>query len=143
MLDQLQPSTTAHQITSPTGLRVRQDLYVVGAEQDHIVPWQAAWQLSKLASGSVRFVLAGSGHIAGIINPPIKGRGYWTHRQPASELPSPEAWVQGSQQHAGSWWTDWVEWLRPRSGKRVRPPRVGSKAHPPLGPAPGTYVLEK
>jgi polyhydroxyalkanoate synthase len=119
---------------------IRQDLYIVGAEQDHIVPWQAAWQLTRLASGKGRFVLAGSGHIAGIINPPSKGRGYRTNARRAS---TPEQWLAGAERHEGSWWSDWVDWLRPRTGKPVPPPSLGSAAHPPLGPAPGTYVLEK
>jgi polyhydroxyalkanoate synthase len=119
---------------------IRQDLYIVGAQQDHIVPWQAAWQLTRLARGKARFVLAGSGHIAGIINPPSKGRGYWTNPRRAR---SPQAWLAGAEHHAGSWWTDWVEWLRPRTGPPVPPPPLGSPEYPPLGPAPGTYVLEK
>jgi polyhydroxyalkanoate synthase len=119
---------------------IQQDLYIVGAEQDHIVPWQAAWQLMQLASGKSRFVLAGSGHIAGMINPPTKGRGYRTNTRRAA---SPDRWLAGTEQHPGSWWTDWVEWLRPRTGKRVSPPSLGSAQYPPVAPAPGTYVMEK
>jgi polyhydroxyalkanoate synthase len=119
---------------------IRQDLYIVGAQQDHIVPWPAAWQLTRLARGQARFVLAGSGHIAGIISPPSKGRGYWTNARRAR---SPEAWLAGAERHEGSWWTDWVDWLRPRTGRAVPAPAVGSLEYPPLGPAPGTYVLEK
>jgi polyhydroxyalkanoate synthase len=119
---------------------IRQDLYIVGAQQDHIVPWQAAWQLTQLASGKSRFVLAGSGHIAGIINPPSKGRGYWTNARKAR---TPDAWLTGAERHEGSWWTDWVEWLRQRTGELVPAPAVGSRKYPPVGLAPGSYVLEK
>jgi polyhydroxyalkanoate synthase len=118
---------------------IHQDLYAVGAEQDHIVPWRSAWRISQLASGKTRFVVGGSGHIAGIINPPSKGRGYWINPNGAD---SAEAWLAGATHHAGSWWTDWVEWLRPRAGDRVPPPSVGNERYPPLTPAPGTYVLE-
>jgi polyhydroxyalkanoate synthase subunit PhaC len=119
---------------------IRQDLYIVGAEQDHIVPWQAAWQLTQLAGGRSRFVLAGSGHIAGVINPPSKGRGYRTN---ARNVRTPEKWLTGSERHDGSWWIDWTEWLRARTGGAVAPPSVGSANYSPLCAAPGTYVLEK
>jgi polyhydroxyalkanoate synthase len=120
--------------------QIRQDLYAVGAEQDHIVPWQAAWRLTQLAGGAVRFALGASGHIAGIINPPSKGRGYWTNEQSGA---SADQWLAGATRHEGSWWTDWVAWLRPRAGEPGAPPSLGSDAHPPLAPAPGAYVLEK
>ncbi len=119
---------------------IRQDIYAVGTEQDHIVPWQGAWQISHLGSGKVRFVLGGSGHIAGVINPPAKGRGYWTNDKPAK---TPGQWLETAERHSGSWWTDWVSWLKTHSGKQTTPPPLGSAAHPPLVPAPGTYVLEK
>ncbi|TMC17674.1 MAG: class I poly(R)-hydroxyalkanoic acid synthase, partial [Chloroflexi bacterium] len=94
--------------------RIRQDIYAVGAQQDHIVPWKAAWQISQLVSGKVRFVLGGSGHIAGIINPPSKGKGaYWVSEKPAA---SADEWLEGAKNQQGSWWTNWLEWLKPRSG---------------------------
>ena len=121
--------------------RIEQDIYAVGAEKDHIVPWDAAWRITQLAGGRVRFVRASSGHIAGVINHPGPKKGaYWVNDEPAD---SPEAWLDAAARHEGSWWTDWVAWLDERSGKKVTPPSVGSKRHPPLGDAPGTYVLEK
>ena len=121
--------------------RIRQDIYAVGAQQDHIVPWKAAWQISQLVSGKVRFVLGGSGHIAGIINPPSNGKGaYWVSDKPAA---SADEWLEGAKNQQGSWWTNWLEWLMPRSGELKEPPSLGSKVHPPITPAPGTYVLEK
>jgi polyhydroxyalkanoate synthase len=120
--------------------QIRQEVYAVGAEQDHIVPWRSAWRITQLTSGAVRFVLAGSGHIAGIINPPSKGKGYWTNEQ---SVESAEQWFAGAERHSGSWWTDWLAWLEPRSGKPGAPPPMGSAAHPALSPAPGLYVLER
>jgi polyhydroxyalkanoate synthase subunit PhaC len=120
--------------------QIRQDIYAVGTEQDHIVPWRSAWRITQLASGKSRFVVGGSGHIAGVINPPSRGRGYWTNAKAAA---SADKWMQGATRHDGSWWSDWLEWLRPRSGGEVAPPPTGSAAHPPLAPAPGTYVLER
>ena len=120
--------------------QIRQDIYAVGTQQDHIVPWQSAWRITQLASGKSRFVLGGSGHIAGIINPPTKGRGYWTNEKPVK---SAQQWFESAEHSSGSWWTDWVEWLKPRSGEQISPPGMGSEKYPPITPAPGSYVLEK
>jgi polyhydroxyalkanoate synthase len=120
--------------------QIELDLYAVGAEKDHIVPWYAAWRITQLTVGRVRFVRASSGHIAGIINHPGPKKGaYWVNEEPAA---SPEAWLDGATRHEGSWWTDWVAWLGSRSGKRVTPPFLGSNKHPSLCDAPGTYVME-
>lgn len=121
--------------------RIKQDIYAVGAEKDHIVPWYAAWRITQLVGGKVRFVRASSGHIAGVINHPGPKKGaYWVNDEPAD---SPEAWLDQATKHEGSWWPDWVAWLRERSGAQVKPPGIGSEAHPPLMDAPGSYVLEK
>lgn len=123
--------------------RIRHDTYAVGAEKDHIVPWDAAWRITQLFGGNVRFVLASSGHIAGIINPPGGKGTYWTQDGNAAPVSSPEEWRQSAMQHDGSWWSDWTAWLAARSGQKGVPPRMGSSKHPPLQDAPGTYVLEK
>jgi len=120
-------------ITAPT--------YVVAGSTDHIVPWQGAFQIRQALGGPVRFVLAESGHIAGIINPPAAGkRSYWTNEEPTSD---PEKWLAGAQRHPGSWWVDWIPWLEEHSGERIAPPSMGSPQFPPLAEAPGAYVLEK
>ena len=119
---------------------ITQDIYAVGAEKDHIVPWDAAWQITKLAGGKVRYVLGSSGHIAGIINPPGGKGSYWVSEDAAT---TPAAWRASAIKQDGSWWNDWAAWLAARSGKRVTPPGMGSNAHPPLVDAPGTYVLQK
>jgi polyhydroxyalkanoate synthase subunit PhaC len=120
--------------------KIYQDIYAVGTEQDHIVPWKSAWRITQLVSGKVRFILGGSGHIAGVINPPSKGRGYWTNDKPVKTA---DEWLAGAEQHKGSWWTDWREWLQQRSGEQVAPPSMGNATYRPITPAPGTYVLEK
>jgi len=122
--------------------RIRQDCYAVGAEKDHIVPWDAAWRITQLFGGDVRFVRASSGHIAGVINPPGGKGAYWT-REKDDMATSPEYWLQSATRHEGSWWTDWVTWLSTRSGRKVAAPPMGSKKYPPLQDAPGSYVLEK
>ena len=123
--------------------RIRQDIYAVGAENDHIVPWYAAWRITQLVGGKVRFVMASSGHIAGIINPAASKKGaYWVNEtsQPAGR---PEEWRGQAERRDGSWWTDWTAWLGERSGEISNARAVGSKLHPPITDAPGTYVLEK
>ena len=120
--------------------RITQDIYAVGTQQDHIVPWQSAWRIGKLASGKTRFILGGSGHIAGIIQHPNKGRGYWTND---NHVANADEWFAGAEKHSGSWWPDWTAWLAARSGEKVVPPTMGSADHSPIADAPGTYVLEK
>ena len=121
--------------------RIRQDIYAVGAEKDHIVPWDAALRITQLTGGKVHFVLASSGHIAGIINPPGGKGTYWTNKDGHAD--TPERWRAAAQRHDGSWWTDWFAWLAAHSGEKVEPPSMGSEAYPPLQDAPGSYVLEK
>jgi polyhydroxyalkanoate synthase len=122
--------------------RIRQDTYAVGAEKDHIVPWDAAWRITQLFGGNVRFVRASSGHIAGIINPPGGKGAYWT-RETGEAASNPEQWLQSASRHEGSWWPDWTAWLSARSGRKSAPPPMGSGKYPPLLDAPGTYVMEK
>ena len=123
--------------------RIRLDTYAVGAEKDHIVPWDAGWRITQLFGGDVRFVLASSGHVAGIINPPGGKGNYWTRENRDAEAGSPEQWLQSATKHEGSWWPDWSAWLSVRSGRKGKPPSLGSKKHAPIEDAPGTYVLEK
>ena len=122
--------------------RIALDTYAVGAEKDHIVPWDAAWRITQLFGGKVRYVLASSGHIAGIINPPGGKGTYWTNEADPPP-PTPEEWRKGATRHDGSWWADWTAWLAARSGGKGKSPPMGSAAHPPVADAPGTYVLER
>jgi len=121
--------------------RIALDVYAVGAEKDHIVPWDAAWRITQLVGGKARYILASSGHIAGIINPPGGKGTYWTNEDGSAA--DAEAWRRGATKHDGSWWTDWSGWLAAHAGNRRKPPPMGSAAHPPLMDAPGQYVLEK
>jgi polyhydroxyalkanoate synthase subunit PhaC len=116
--------------------------FVYGSREDHIVPWMAAYASTRLIKGPKRFVLGASGHIAGVINPPAKGkRSHWTN----DELPAqPEAWFDSATEHPGSWWTDWTAWLQPLGGKLVPAPKAaGSRKYKPIEPAPGRYVKAK
>ena len=120
--------------------RIAADIYLLAAKEDHIVPWTSAYKATQLFTGAVRYVLSSSGHIAGIVNPPNPKARHWT----GNKLPAdPQAWLAGATQHDDSWWHDWAAWIGERAGSRREPPLMGSDAHPPLGPAPGTYVHER
>ncbi|GEO35898.1 class I poly(R)-hydroxyalkanoic acid synthase [Skermanella aerolata] len=123
--------------------KVKVDIYAVGAEKDHIVPWNAAWKITQLTGGDVRFVMASSGHIAGIINHPAGKKGGYSVREGARDVRSPEAWLEGADKQPGSWWPDWVRWLNAHAGDMVPAPALGSDKYPVVCNAPGTYVLEK
>jgi polyhydroxyalkanoate synthase len=122
--------------------QVGMPIYAVGAQKDHICPWPSTFQTCRLTSGPVRYVLANEGHITGIVNPPSP----WNKKQfwagSASRRRDAAKWLQKQKPATGSWWPDWLAWLQPRSGPEISPPTMGSDQYPPLGPAPGTYVLE-
>lgn len=125
--------------------RISGEVYAVGAEKDHIVPWESAWKISKLTGARVRFVLASSGHVAGIINPPAKGKGrHWVNEKgDAGAFETAEEWRENASEREGSWWTDWARWLAGRCGEKTEPPPTGSEKYPPIEDAPGTYVRER
>jgi len=123
--------------------RITQPLYAIGTEQDHIAPWKGTFKVCSKVAGPVKYTLATSGHILGIINPPVDPpkRHYWTGD--ASGQSDPEAWRNGVDQHPGSWWEDWVQWLDDQCGELTAPPSLGNESYPAIEAAPGRYVLEK
>ena len=117
-------------------------VFVYASRDDHIVPWAAAYASVPLFKGKRRFLLGASGHIAGVINPPAKGkRSHWTgDRLPASA----DEWFAAATEHPGSWWPEWSAWLKPLAGKQVPAPKAqGSRQFKPIEPAPGRYVKAK
>jgi polyhydroxyalkanoate synthase len=124
--------------------RITQPLYSVAAEDDHIAPWQQAFRINRHLAGDKRFVLSSSGHILGIVNPVVvpPKRSYRAadvmHRSDRAE-----GWQAGAEVQQGSWWEDWMQWLKPRAGKRVKARAVATADFPELAPAPGTYVMER
>jgi polyhydroxyalkanoate synthase subunit PhaC len=119
---------------------VTQDLYLVGAVNDHITPWKSSYGTTQLVKGTTRFVLSSSGHIAGIVNPPSPKARHWTRDDTP---PDPDTWLAGATEHQGSWWEDWARWAKAHGGQRRKPPPMGSAEHPPIADAPGGYVLER
>jgi polyhydroxyalkanoate synthase len=118
--------------------RVQTPSYFLSAIEDHIAPWKSTYKGARLFTGPVRFVLGGSGHIAGVINPPAaKKYGYWTN---PTLVADPDAWLGEATQHPGSWWPDWQKWVAAFAGGKV-PARIpGSGALKVLEEAPGSYV---
>lgn len=122
---------------------IRQPLFAVGAQQDHISPWRSAFQICRLVGCPKRFALTSEGHITGIIDPPseFSRKKYWIGDVEGGI--EPDAWQAGNPEKRGSWWPDWVNWLAKRSGPLGPPPAMGSKKYPLLADAPGTYVFEE
>jgi polyhydroxyalkanoate synthase subunit PhaC len=113
--------------------------YVLACREDHIVPWQTAYHTTRLISSEVRFTLAASGHIAGVINPASRNkRSFWIDGKLGAQ---PEHWLEAASEVAGSWWTDWSAWLARQAGGVV-PARsqLGTAQFPEIEPAPGRYV---
>ena len=116
--------------------------YVLACREDHIVPWMAAYRSQATLGGRKKFVLAASGHIAGVVNSAKKNkRSYWTHDAVNLDKADAEQWLDGADEHAGSWWTDWTTWLSHHSGKQVAAPnKLGTSKFKPIEAAPGRYV---
>ncbi|MGE3623239.1 MAG: PHA/PHB synthase family protein, partial [Bdellovibrionales bacterium] len=108
--------------------------FLLSTRDDHIAPWHSTYAATQIYKGPVTFVLAGSGHIAGIINPPVVGKyGYWTN----GTLPAdPDEWLAQAEVHKGSWWPEWLQWLAPYAGEEVPAREVKDG----IENAPGSYV---
>jgi polyhydroxyalkanoate synthase subunit PhaC len=121
--------------------KVQQPVYLQSAKEDHIAPAASVFKAIKLFGGPVRFIMAGSGHIAGVINPPAANKyQYWTNDDPADTI---EAWRESASEHPGSWWSDWDQWLSKLSGDKVPAREPGEGELKVLGDAPGEYVKAK
>jgi polyhydroxyalkanoate synthase len=121
--------------------RIDLPVYWLSTKEDHIAPWKSTYAATQLLRGDKKFVLAGSGHIAGVINPAASGKyGYWLN----DELPpGPDDWYGGARHHQGSWWADWSAWNASFSGEQVPAREVGAGELKPLEDAPGSYVKIK
>jgi polyhydroxyalkanoate synthase len=121
--------------------RLDMPVYILATREDHIVPWQSAYQSTRILGGDKRFVLGASGHIAGVINPASKNkRSYWVGSGVNMDA---EAWLAGAEESKGSWWNDWAAWLQPFAGKPRAPRKPGNTHYKPIEPAPGRYVRER
>ena len=113
-------------------------VYNLATREDHIAPAKSAFLGSKFFGGPVKFVLAGSGHIAGVVNPPGKPKyQYWTGDAPLGSL---DKWLEKASEHPGSWWPDWIAWIKLQDGATVPAREPGSAKYKPIEDAPGSYV---
>ena len=114
-------------------------IYNLAAREDHIAPAKSVMLGSQFFGGPVRYVVAGSGHIAGVVNPPVKKKyQYWTGPRPAgTDL---EKWLAEAEEHPGSWWPDWISWLKALDPTEVPAREPGGSRHRPIEDAPGRYV---
>lgn len=121
--------------------KVKTPIYVQSSKEDHIAPARSVYKGARLFGGDTTFTLAGSGHIAGVINAPVANKyQHWTN----SELPeSFEAWFAGAELHPGSWWPHWAAWLAKRSGGKVAARDPANGVNPPIEDAPGSFVKVK
>jgi polyhydroxyalkanoate synthase len=119
-------------------------VYIYGSREDHIVPIGGAYASTQFLPGKKRFVMGASGHIAGVINPPAKGkRSHWI-REDAKLPKSVDQWISGATEHKGSWWTDWSTWLASQAGKQIAAPKTyGKGKYKVIEAAPGSYVKVK
>ena len=122
--------------------RVTVPSFVTGALTDHLTPWKGCYRTTELLGGDSTFVLSNAGHIASLVNPPGNPKAtYYIDGEAGAE---PDVWLKSATKKSGSWWQVWADWTTRRSGDlRPAPERLGSATHPPLQPAPGSYVRDK
>jgi polyhydroxyalkanoate synthase len=119
--------------------RIDLEIYVTGATTDHLTPWRGCYRTTQLLSGRSTFILSNAGHIASLINPPGNPKAhYFAGPEPGGD---PDDWQASAVKQQGTWWEHWASWVLARSGdERKAPGRLGSRRHPILEPAPGSYV---
>ena len=112
-------------------------VYILSTREDHIAPWKSTYAATRLYSGPIRFVLAMSGHIAGVVNPPAANKyGYFI----GNIAETPDAWLESAAAHEGSWWPDWDAWVNEHDGGETSAREPGAGALPVIENAPGRYV---
>jgi polyhydroxyalkanoate synthase len=121
--------------------KIKTPSYFLATIADHIVLWQASYKGAQVLSGPTRFVLAGSGHLAGVVNSVDHGKyPHWVNDELSD---SAEHWFEGATKNEGSWWTDWENWVAPQSGQQVTARKQGSKKHASIEAAPGSYIKKR
>jgi len=121
--------------------KIKTPTFILSAREDHIAPWKSTYSATQIYKGPVKFVLAASGHIAGIVNPPDQNKyGHWE----GDKLPkNPEDWLAQATYHEGSWWPSWEKWIEKYTGEKVPARMPGDGKLRPLEDAPGSYVKVK
>jgi poly[(R)-3-hydroxyalkanoate] polymerase subunit PhaC len=120
--------------------RISIPVYLQAGKEDHIAPAKSVYKATQIFSGPVRFMLAGSGHIAGVVNPPRNKKYQHWLNETAKNPPTLDEWKAGAQEFPGSWWNDWDKWLSAKSGPKVAARVPGDGGLPAIEDAPGSYV---
>jgi polyhydroxyalkanoate synthase len=115
--------------------------FLLSTREDHIAPWKSTYAATQLYKGPVKFVLAASGHIAGVVNPP--GRSKYGHWENPKNPPTPDEWLATAKQYPDSWWPAWDKWVGKYAGGELPARKPGDGKLKPIGKAPGSYVLVK
>jgi polyhydroxyalkanoate synthase len=142
--NQLRKPGALTMLDTPVDLRkLDMPTFIYASREDHIVPWKSAYLSREIIGAKSTFVLGASGHIAGVINPPHKNkRSHWCIEKDSAKLDA-EAWQKKAEEHPGSWWPVWAEWLAPYGGKQVAArKKLGSAKYKAIEPAPGRYVKQ-
>jgi polyhydroxyalkanoate synthase len=122
--------------------KIKCPAYLYASQEDHIVPWQSAYESTHILKGKNRFVLGASGHIAGVINPPAKNKRYYFENNKIA--PTAEEWLADAKQIPGSWWPNYTKWLEQFGGEqKPAPSNFGNAKYKKMEAAPGVYVKEK
>jgi len=121
--------------------KVKTPSYFLSTREDHIAPWKATYVTTQLFTGPITFTLAASGHIAGVVNPPVKNK--YCHWTATKTPPNPDDWKKSAKEHEGSWWPHWGKWIAKHGGKKIKPRKPGGGKLTPIEDAPGSYVRAK
>jgi polyhydroxyalkanoate synthase subunit PhaC len=121
--------------------KIKVPVYILSTKEDHIAPWESTFAATQLYSGQTKFVLASSGHIAGVVNPPVSDR--YSYRTNAKKAKTPAEWLDGAKEISGSWWPDWDKWVGKFADGEVaaRDPGKGKGKFKAIEDAPGSYVM--
>ncbi len=121
--------------------KVKHDTMVIAGTTDHITPWKAVYETARLFGEDTQFILSNSGHLQSLLNPPGNPKSWFVKGDAKSA--DADAWAQTAEKHEGTWWLQWAEFLKGKSGKEIAAPKKpGNRKYKSLGPAPGTYVFE-
>jgi polyhydroxyalkanoate synthase len=124
---------------------IRVPIFAVGTLLDHVAPWRSTYKIHLLTDCEVTYLLASGGHNVGIVSEPGRDNRFFQvmATEASDHYLDPEAFLATAPRQEGSWWPEWANWLKARSGAAVAPPMLGAEGDPPLCDAPGAYVLQE
>jgi polyhydroxyalkanoate synthase len=121
--------------------QVKTPSFILSTREDHNAPWKATYVATQLYSGPVRFVLAASGHIAGVVNPPAANKyNHWTNAKAKKHPKNPDEWLASAEMRPGSWWPEWQQWIADFAAGKAPAREPGAGKLKAIEDAPGSYV---